>query len=60
MPARQAAPLGAPIWIDLSTSDVDRAKQFYGSVFGWSFEDAGPEYGGYVNASKDGQAGGRD
>jgi uncharacterized protein len=54
VPARQGAPLGAPCWIDLSTSDVDRAKQFYGSVFGWSFEDAGPEYGGYVNASKDG------
>ena len=54
MPARQGAPLGAPCWIDLSTSDVDRAKQFYGAVFGWSFEDAGPEYGGYVNASKDG------
>jgi hypothetical protein len=24
-------------------------------VFGWTFESAGPEYGGYVNAFKDGQ-----
>jgi uncharacterized protein len=55
VPVRNSAPLGAPCWIDLSTSDVDRAKQFYGSVFGWTFEDAGPEYGGYINAFKDGQ-----
>ena len=55
MPTRQGAPLGAPCWIDLSTSDVDRAKQFYGTVFGWTFEDAGPEYGGYINAFKDGR-----
>jgi uncharacterized protein len=54
VPVRQGAPLGAPCWIDLSTSDVDRAKDFYGNVFGWTFEDAGPEYGGYVNASKGG------
>jgi predicted enzyme related to lactoylglutathione lyase len=52
---REGAPLGAPCWIDLSTSDVDRAKDFYGTVFGWTFESAGPEYGGYVNAAKDGQ-----
>ena len=45
---------GAPCWIDLSTPDVDRANDFYGTVFGWTFESAGPEYGGYVNASKAG------
>ena len=54
MPIRHAAPLGAPTWIDLATSDLDRAQEFYGSVFGWTFEAAGPEYGGYVNAAKDG------
>jgi predicted enzyme related to lactoylglutathione lyase len=52
---RQGAPLGAPIWIDLLTSDLDRAQQFYGAVFGWTFESAGSEYGGYVNAFKDGK-----
>jgi predicted enzyme related to lactoylglutathione lyase len=51
---RDRAPLGAPTWIDLLTSDLDRAKDFYGTVFGWTFESAGPEYGGYVTASKDG------
>lgn len=47
-------PLGAPCWIDLSTSDIERAQQFYGAVFGWTFESAGPEYGGYVSAFVDG------
>ena len=54
MPTRQGAPVGAPTWIDLATSDVERAQQFYGEVFGWTFETAGPEYGGYINAFKDG------
>jgi uncharacterized protein len=52
---RQGAPLGAPIWIDLMSSDLDGAQRFYGAVFGWTFESAGPEYGGYVTASKDGR-----
>jgi uncharacterized protein len=55
VPIREGAPLGAPCWIDLATSDVDKAKDFYGTVFGWTFESAGPKYGGYINASKDGQ-----
>jgi predicted enzyme related to lactoylglutathione lyase len=55
VPIRESAPLGAPCWIDLLTSDLDRAKDFYGTVFGWTFESAGPEYGGYVTASKDGR-----
>jgi hypothetical protein len=53
MATRDRAPLGAPAWIDLSTSDTDRAQQFYGAVFGWTFEGAGADYGGYINASKD-------
>lgn len=48
------AAVGAPTWIDLGTSDMDKAQDFYGSVFGWTFESAGAEYGGYVNAAKDG------
>jgi predicted enzyme related to lactoylglutathione lyase len=55
MPVRTCAPLGAPIWIDLSTSDLDRAQQFYGAVFGWTFEASGAAYGGYVNAFRDGR-----
>lgn len=56
MPIRDSAPLGAPCWIDLTTSDVARAQEFYGTVFGWAFVSAGPEYGGYVNAAKDGHS----
>ena len=54
MTVRPSAPLGAPTWIDLATSDVERAREFYATVFGWSFEEPGPDYGGYVNASLDG------
>ncbi|MDT5299095.1 MAG: uncharacterized protein QOG79_2337, partial [Mycobacterium sp.] len=34
MANRTIAPLGAPTWIDLLTSDLDRAKDFYGTLFG--------------------------
>ncbi len=54
MPTRNDAPLGAPCWIDLASSNVDRAQDFYGTVFGWTFESAGPDYGGYINAASDG------
>ena len=56
MAVRTTAPLGAPTWIDLLTSDLDRAQAFYGTVFGWTFESAGPEYGGYVSAFSDGHS----
>ncbi|MGE0214694.1 VOC family protein [Mycolicibacterium sp.] len=52
MPVRDHAPLGAPIWTDLTTSDLDRAQQFYAAVFGWTFDTAGPELGGYVTAAR--------
>lgn len=55
MPVRNSAPVGAPIWIDLASSDVERSQAFYAEVFGWTFESAGPEFGGYVTASKDGR-----
>ena len=42
---------GEPCWIDLLSSDTEVAERFYGGVFGWTAESAGPEYGGYVNFS---------
>jgi uncharacterized protein len=45
---------GAPCWVDLYTSDPARSRAFYGELFGWTAEEAGEEYGGYVNFSKDG------
>jgi hypothetical protein len=31
-------------YIEFGCTDTARVKQFYGSVFGWSFEDWGPDY----------------
>ncbi len=40
---------GTPCWVDLLSSDVDKAKIFYGELFGWTSEQAGAEFGGYVS-----------
>jgi len=34
---------GAFTWSELNTSDIEKSKQFYGDVFGWTFGGA-PEY----------------
>lgn len=48
---------GAPCWIDLMTSDPEKAKSFYGELFGWTFETGDQEkYGGYITASKHGNS----
>jgi predicted enzyme related to lactoylglutathione lyase len=31
-------------YIEFSVGDIARAREFYGSAFGWSFKDYGPEY----------------
>src|SRR5260221_10947240 len=54
MPRRDDAPIGAPCWVDLYTSDPERTQAFYNELFGWTCETAGEEYGGYFNFSKDG------
>ncbi|GAA1115225.1 VOC family protein [Nocardiopsis metallicus] len=46
--------IGSPCWVELTTSDVDRALEFYGEVFGWTAESAGPETGGYMKLLSDG------
>jgi predicted enzyme related to lactoylglutathione lyase len=38
----------------LFTSDPEKSQLFYGELFGWTAEEAGEEYGGYINFSKDG------
>ena len=47
---------GTPCWADVMVDDLDRARAFYGSLFGWTFQDLPPEAGGYVMARKDGHA----
>jgi predicted enzyme related to lactoylglutathione lyase len=54
MPAREDAPIGAPCWIDLMTSDVARSRAFYCELFGWTADEPNPDFGGYVNFRKDG------
>jgi uncharacterized protein len=47
--------VGAPCWIDLYSADTDKATEFYGKLFGWSTESAGPDFGGYFTFLKDGK-----
>lgn len=53
MPALIAQP-GMPLWVDLATTDVDAAQEFYGGLFGWSFEQVADGYDGYLIAKRDG------
>ncbi len=46
----QAKPAGTPTWSDLLAPDVDAARRFYQAVFGWEYDIAGPEFGGYTTA----------
>jgi hypothetical protein len=55
MPKREALPTGAPCWIELFSSDPKASGAFYGSLFGWTVDDPGPDYGGYKNFLKDGE-----
>ena len=47
--ARDGYPVGVPCWIDTSQPDLEAAKQFYGGLFGWEFEEW--ESGRYLSAS---------
>ncbi len=50
------APVGAPIWFDLMSSDTARAAKFYGAIFGWEVEGPPqPEFGGYQNFTRNGR-----
>jgi len=50
MPERTTYEPGTPSWVDLGTTDPEAAKRFYGELFGWQAEEAGPveETGGYA------------
>lgn len=43
-------------YIELAVTDMEAAKRFYSSAFGWEFNDYGPEYAGIRKAV--GEAGG--
>jgi uncharacterized protein len=39
MPERKEYAPGTPSWVDLQTTDQTAAKQFYGDLLGWSYND---------------------
>ncbi|MFE9428563.1 VOC family protein [Kitasatospora sp. NPDC006697] len=46
---------GSPCWAQLSASDPEAAKQFYGQLFGWTaVTDPDPQFGGYTVFELDG------
>lgn len=38
---------GAPNWIDLGSADTAQSAAFYTGLFGWEYQSAGPDSGGY-------------
>ncbi len=41
-------------YIEFVSTDIARTKEFYSTVFGWSFEDWGPEYISFTGLGIDG------
>jgi predicted enzyme related to lactoylglutathione lyase len=54
MPTRDTAPIGAPCWTDLLTSDTARSRAFYTELFGWEAEEPNEQFGGYINFTRGG------
>jgi len=54
MATRDRAPVGAPCWVDLWTSDVGGSCAFYAELFGWEAQEPSPEFGGYFMFHRDG------
>jgi predicted enzyme related to lactoylglutathione lyase len=49
-------PPNTPIWVDLSSEDIEKAKTFYGGLLGWEAETvAPPEAGSYTMFRLDGK-----
>lgn len=47
-------------YIEFSAPDLAATTEFYGSVFGWEFNDYGGAYVGIKSAEDDGEVGGFD
>ncbi|MEZ5077382.1 MAG: VOC family protein [Solirubrobacterales bacterium] len=58
MSERSSYAPGTPSWVDLGTPDQDAAEEFYGPLFGWSFDpgENPEETGGYRTATLRGRA----
>lgn len=45
-------------YIEIAATDLAAAKAFYGAAFGWTFQDYGPGYCGFVDPGRGREAGG--
>ena len=41
-------------YVEFPAQDLDKAKTFFSTVFGWTFTDFGPEYTAFSNQGLDG------
>ena len=41
-------------YVEFPAKDIEKAKTFFSIVFGWEFEDYGPEYTAFSNQGLDG------
>ena len=41
-------------YVEFPSPDLEAAKSFFEEVFGWSFQDYGPEYSSFTGAGLDG------
>jgi predicted enzyme related to lactoylglutathione lyase len=56
MPIRDTPwPNGTPCWVDYGAADLDATKTFYTSLLGWEYVGGGPEFGGYLTATVNGE-----
>ena len=45
-------------YVEISVTDMGRARAFYEAAFGWQFNDYGPEYSGIRSPDGEGEVGG--
>jgi predicted enzyme related to lactoylglutathione lyase len=41
-------------YIEIPSTDIEASKAFYGAVFGWEFQDWGPDYSSFNDGRTDG------
>jgi predicted enzyme related to lactoylglutathione lyase len=54
VPSPTEIAIGAPVWLDLQSSDPERSIAFYAGVFGWNHARAGSDLNDYVTFSRNG------
>lgn len=55
MPIHETTTVGAPVWIELTSSDLAGAREFYSRLFDWTAEVSDSTFNNYVTLSRKGQ-----